>query len=143
MLGLPMLALGLFVFELRTLPFQQMRRSSNVRYAKNDRVGAAPGYQFLGPGEDSITLSGVLYPELTGGKWDLTVLRMMMESGDAWVLLGGDGRYYGEWVIESVDETGQEFMSDGSARKIEFSLALKRVDAELIDIALGNLALWL
>jgi hypothetical protein len=30
-------------------------------------VGKRPTYQFLGPDEECITLSGVLLPELTGG----------------------------------------------------------------------------
>ena len=139
---LPMLALGLFVFQLRTLPFQQLRRSSGVRIAANPRVGAAPALQFLGPDTDSITLSGDLYPELTGGKWDLTLLRIMAEGGRAWPLLGGDGRYYGEWVIEQIEETGSLYLPDGSARKISFSIALKKSEDLLAD-SLGDLSLWM
>ncbi|PHK79991.1 phage tail protein, partial [Salmonella enterica subsp. enterica serovar Typhimurium] len=34
-----MLALGMFVFELRTLPYQLMQHSKDYRWASNDRVG--------------------------------------------------------------------------------------------------------
>ncbi len=32
-----MLALGMFVFELRTLPYQSMQHSKNYRWVSNDR----------------------------------------------------------------------------------------------------------
>ncbi|EGJ9415061.1 phage tail protein, partial [Salmonella enterica subsp. enterica serovar Braenderup] len=32
-----MLALGMFVFELRTLPYQSMQHSKDYRWASNDR----------------------------------------------------------------------------------------------------------
>jgi len=141
-MNLPMASLGLFVFMLRTIPVQQMRRGSQWRYAKNDRVGAAPAYQFLGEGEDSITLACTLYPELTGGKWDITLLRVMAADGTAWPLITGDGRYLGEWIVEDIQETGTEFTGNGQARKIEFSMSLKKVDNMLEDL-LGDIGLWL
>lgn len=45
-----MLALGMFVFELRTLPYQSMQHSKDYRWVSNDRVGKPPAYQFLGEG---------------------------------------------------------------------------------------------
>lgn len=47
-----MLALGMFVFELRTLPYQSMQHSKDYRWVSNDRVGKPPAYQFLGEGGD-------------------------------------------------------------------------------------------
>ncbi|ECY4739902.1 phage tail protein, partial [Salmonella enterica subsp. enterica serovar Virchow] len=55
-----MLALGMFVFERRTLPYQSMQHSKNYRWASNDRVGKPPAYQFLGKGENAIQLAGTL-----------------------------------------------------------------------------------
>lgn len=46
-----MLALGMFVFELRTLPYQSMQHSKDYRWVSNDRVGKPPAYQFLGEGK--------------------------------------------------------------------------------------------
>lgn len=63
-----LMVLGLFVFERFTLPHQSMQYSKDYRWASNDRVGNPPAYQFLGE-ETSRTLSGVLYPEITGGRW--------------------------------------------------------------------------
>lgn len=51
-----MLALGMFVFERRTLPYQSMQHSKNYRWASNDRVGKPPAYQFLGKGKTRSSL---------------------------------------------------------------------------------------
>lgn len=129
-----MMALGLFVFATATLPYQQLQRTTSWRHPSNSRLGRRPARQFLGPGDDSITLSGTLYPELTGGRVSLAMVRAMAETGRAWPLIEGSGAFYGLWVIESVDETGSVFFADGSARKIDFSLKLARVDDEQVDM---------
>lgn len=129
-----MMALGLFVFATQTLPYQQLQRQTSWRHPSNSRLGLRPARQFMGPGDDSITLSGTLYPELTGGRVSLAMVRAMAETGMAWPLIEGSGAFYGLWVIESTDETGSVFFADGSARKIDFSLKLARVDDEQVDM---------
>lgn len=129
-----MMALGLFVFATQTLPYQQLQRTTSWRHPSNSRLGMRPARQFMGPGDDSITLSGTLYPELTGGRVSLAMVRAMAETGRAWPLIEGSGAFYGLWVIESIDETGSVFFADGSARKIDFSLKLERVDDEQVDM---------
>ncbi|TRX75287.1 phage tail protein [Pseudomonas mangiferae] len=134
-----MMALGLFVFSLPTLAYQELQRKTEYRHASSSRVGSNPARQFVGQGEDSITLPGVLMPELAGSPISLDVLRYMAGTGKAWALVEGTGRIYGTWVIENIDETRSLFFTDGAARRIEFSLSLKRVDDGRADL-LGNLA---
>ncbi|ELD0616756.1 phage tail protein [Escherichia coli] len=94
-------------------------------------IGKRDAFQFLGVGEENITLAGVLYPELTGGKLTMTTLRLMAEEGRAWPLLDGTGMIYGMYVISKVSETGSIFFADGTPRKIDFTLSLTRVDESL------------
>ena len=119
-----MLALGMFVFMRQTLPHQTMQRESDYRWPSNSRIGKRDAYQFLGVGEENMTLAGVLYPELTGGKLTMTTLRLMAEEGRAWPLLDGTGMIYGMYVISRVSETGSIFFADGTPRKIDFTLSL-------------------
>ncbi len=133
-----MAALGLFVFMLKTTPYQTFQHKQSWRHAFNSRVGARPAWQFIGSDNDTITLSGELYPELTGGSLSLTVLTFMADSGKAWSFIDGSGMIYGMFVIESIDETKTEFMSGGAARKISFTLTLRRVDNNLFEM-LGDL----
>lgn len=129
-----MLALGMFVFSLPTLAYQQLQRQTDWRHASNSRIGAQPARQFLGRGEDEITLPGVLLPELAGSMMSLDEIRAMGNTGKAWALVEGTGRVYGLFVIESLSETRSVFFRDGTARRIEFSLTLKRVDDGRVDL---------
>ncbi len=129
-----MMALGMFVFMLQTVPYQDFQHQMAWRHPSNARIGKRPASQFLGPDEESITLSGVLYPELTGGKVSLMALQLMAETGKAWSLIEGSGAIHGMFVIESLSRTKSIFFSDGSARKIEFALTLKRTDESLKEM---------
>ncbi|QEY63378.1 phage tail protein [Metapseudomonas lalkuanensis] len=128
-----MMALGMFVFGLPTLAYQELQRQTDWRHPSTSRVGAPPARQFLGRGDDQITLPGVLVPELCGALLSLDTLRVMADTGKAWPLVEGTGRIYGLWVIESLSETRTLFFQDGAARRIEFSLHLQRVDESRID----------
>lgn len=128
-----MMCLGLFVWSLNTLSYQELQRQSAWRHPGQSRVGLRPARQFLGAGDDRITLSGWLAPELAGERISLEVLRTMADSGDPYVLVSGIGRVYGLWVIESLSEGQTLFYPNGQARRIEFSLSLSRVDDDLID----------
>lgn len=126
-----MLALGMFVFMRQTLPYQNMQRNADYRWPSNGRVGKRDAFQFLGVGEEKINLSGMLYPELTGGKLTMTAIRLMADGGRAWPLLDGTGMIYGMYVINNVSEAGSIFFADGTPRKIDFTLTLTRVDESL------------
>ncbi|MLR46200.1 phage tail protein, partial [Salmonella enterica subsp. enterica] len=95
-----MMVLGLYVFMLRTVPYQELLYQRSWRHAANSRVNRRPSTQFLGPDNDMLTLSGVLMPEITGGRLSLLALEQMAEQGKAWPLIEGSGTIYGMYVIE-------------------------------------------
>ncbi|WP_318389666.1 phage tail protein [Enterobacter sp.] len=134
-----MMTLGLFVFTLKTVPYQELQLQKQWRHASNGRIGKRPILQFLGPDTDTITLSGMLMPEITGGTISLLILEQMAETGKGWPLIGGDGTIYGAFVIESIFTTKSEFLQDGAARKIDFTITLKRVDESLASM-MGDLS---
>lgn len=134
-----MMALGLYVFALRTVPYQALQYQRSWRHAVNSRINRRPATQFIGPDNDVLTLSGVLLPALTGGRLSLLTLEQMAEQGKAWSLIEGSGIIYGMFVIEGLSQTKTEFFSSGMPRRIEFTLTLKRVDETQTD-ALGSLS---
>lgn len=133
-----MMALGLFIFQLRTVPYQELQRQSEWRHAANSRLGRRPVRQYIGPGNDSITLSGTLKPEITGGPVTLDMLRVMADTGRAWLLMEGSGKIYGMYVIEKIGETKKDFFKDGAARTIDFTIELARIDDSRMDL-LGDI----
>lgn len=126
-----MMVYGLFVFALDTLPYQQLRQSRNWRYAKNERVGRSAKWQYVGSGENQITLTGTLYPEITGGNLSLGAVATMAYAGLPWPLIDGVGTIYGMYVLTGLEETRQELDRYGNAKKIEFSITLQRVDEDV------------
>ncbi len=124
------LCLGLFVFSLNTLSYQELQRRTSWKHPTQSLVGARDASQFLGPGEDIITLAGSIVPEFAGDVASLDELRRMANTGQAWALVEGSGTIYGAFVITELDETKSLFFVDGTPRKIEFTLTLRRVDQD-------------
>ncbi|MDD2978261.1 phage tail protein [Aquabacterium sp.] len=127
-----MMAFGDFVFSLNTIAYQELQRQTDWRHPSSSRVGARPARQFVGPGDDSITMTGRVVPEF-GDRWHLDNLRAMADTGNAWVLVDGSGRVYGQFVIEILSENGSLFQKDGTPLQIDFSIKLTRVDDNLTD----------
>ena len=126
-----MMILGMFPFALQTTPYQTSNQSNTWRHVKNDRVGKSPRSQYIGPDEEPITLSGTLYPEISGGDVSLTTLETMAYTGRAWPLIEGTGKIYGMYVIDGLTQNRTEFFQDGKARKIDFTLSLKKVSEDI------------
>ncbi|AWT32060.1 TPA: phage tail protein [Pseudomonas aeruginosa] len=129
-----LMAFGMFVFSLETAAYQDFQRQTEWRHGSTSRIGTNPARQFLGRGDESITLQGVLLPALAGTVLSLDTLRTMADTGKAYPLIEGTGRIYGVWVIESLSETRTIFFGDGAARRIEFTLSLKRIDDGRVDL---------
>lgn len=110
-----MTTLGLSVFMLKTVPYQELQLQRSWRFPSNSRVGVRSALQFLGPDNDTITLSGVLLPEITGGRLSLFALGQIAEQGRAWPLIEGSGTIYGMFVIESLSQTKAEFSATACA----------------------------
>jgi hypothetical protein len=123
-----MMALDLFVFELASLPYQELVRRLGWRHAQAERFGARPASQFTGPGPETISLSGTLYPGEVGSWSALGTIETMAATGDAYLLTSGTGEVLGEFFIRSLETRQSVFFVDGVARKADFTLELERAD---------------
>ena len=126
-----MMIYGMFVFQLSTLPHQQVEQSKRWRHVSNERVNRSSSWQYIGSGEDHITMSGVLCPEITGGEVSLTALNTLAYTGLPWPLIDGVGQIYGMYVITEIRITRQELDRYGMARKIEFTVSFQRCNEDL------------
>lgn len=89
-----------------------------------ERIGSAPAWQWLGAGEDSITLSGVSFPAYRGGTRQAEALRAKASSGEPQQLMDGSGRVLGAWVVRRIEETRSDPVSTGEPRRIEYRVEL-------------------
>lgn len=123
-----LMSLDQFVFGISTLAYAELQRQTQWKHRSSSRVGARDARQFGGPGDDTITLTGTLVPELTGKLVSLDELRAMGNAGEAYAMVDGAGNVYGAFVIESMGETKSLFYEDGTPRRVEFNISLTRVD---------------
>lgn len=124
----PMLMLGDFQFSLNTAAFQEKSRSTDYRWASQERFGKHEALQYVGPGSDTITLPGVVYPDYRGGGGQIAKLRALAAKGLPQLLIDGTGNVLGRWVIEGVEERSSNFAALGIARKQEFTVKIRHFD---------------
>lgn len=123
-----MMSLDTFVFEMGTLPYQQLVQDWSWRYAASERFGALPAVQFVGPGDSSISFTGALYPGVAGDWSSIDRLRDMAGTGEAYTLLSGQHEVLGQYAIRRLSLTSDTFFVDGVARRGDFTLELGLVE---------------
>lgn len=123
-----MMQLGSFQFGINTAAYQELRRRTAYSWASQERFGKSANRQFTGPGDDSMTLSGVIYTEFRGGIRQLDAMRQLASRGRPMLLIDGYGRVMGHWIVESIEEGQTVFAAFGRPRKQEFTMQLVRRD---------------
>ncbi|NVM80061.1 hypothetical protein FHW83_005906 [Duganella sp. SG902] len=123
-----LMSLDQFVFGMSTLAHQELQRQTQWKHASNARVGARAARQFTGDGDDTITISGVLVPELAGTLSSLDDLRAMGSKGQAYALVDGAGTVFGAYLITGMHQTGTNLDASGRPRRVDFSITLERTD---------------
>ena len=124
-----MLTFGPVAFSVTEAAYQALRRATRFRVPVHERVGTQVGYQFTGPGEDSITLSGVIMPTYRGRPGVLDDLRALGAAGQPRLLTAGTGESFGQWIMGELSEERSALFADGRARKHVFTVNLLRDDA--------------
>jgi hypothetical protein len=126
--GTELMALGMFVFGMQSLPYQEFQRRMSWRHATSERHGERPAAQYVGLGEDNVSLIGVLVPEVAGSFGAIDDLVDMASTGDNWPLLDGAGQIWGSYRIVAIDRKGTSIIAGGIARRTEFAIDLERQD---------------
>ncbi|WP_323119973.1 phage tail protein [Burkholderia alba] len=134
---MPMMMLGSYIFGLNTAAFQELNRRTEYRWVAQDRIGQDPALQYVGPGGDTISLPGVIYPGFRGGGGQLDKIRVLAGQRLPQLLVDGAGNVYGRWVIEGVEERQSLFAALGQPRKQEFTISLRRFDGGPMNLLAG------
>ena len=121
-----------FQFSISTLAYQELTRTSSVRWAAHEIVGNDQQLQATGRDNDRIRLEGVFYPQFAAavggavGTQSIDRLRELMKEQKPNLLTAATGDSLGYWVIEEL-ETGQSLFSSGQGvpRRQTFTIGLK------------------
>jgi len=126
-MAVPLLALGAHIFEIAPLNFQALDRQTEALWPSVPRFGNAPGRQFVGYGENPVTISGLLFPEEFGGRGEFEALRATQAAAlpvmmVGWAAAGTAGRVFGKVVILSISDTQSIISANGQGRKLEYTI---------------------
>lgn len=121
-----MLALGRYRFSVDKAAYQSLERVARYDWQSQSRVGLAPQQQFVGVGEETINLQGVIFPYYKGGFGQLDAMRAEAALGEALLLVSGLGDVMGKWVITEVGESQESYARFGLPQKMSFRLSIKR-----------------
>jgi len=125
-----MMALGSYRFSIDSAAYQELKHSQAYRWQAQGRLHRRPAMQFLGAGEESIELSGVIYPHFKGGLEQLDTMRAEASKGQPLLLVDGLGFVWGQWVITQIDEGQSFFQGNGQPLKQSFQLKLVNYGAD-------------
>lgn len=123
-----------YTFNLDTAAFDELRRSTEFRWASQERLGRRPAQQGVGMGDEKITLKGVIFPGFKGGLKQLDTLRTLGAQLQPLTLTTGYGDVLGTWCLKSVDEEQSSLMAGGIPRKQAFTLEFVRYGDDMQNV---------
>ena len=119
-----MMTLGDFQFSIDTAAYQGLKRETSWRWKQQERIGREPANQYIGPGNDRVTLDGSIYPHFRGGLGQLNAMRSMADEGEELRLVDGRGYVIGTYVITRISENQATFAAEGVPLKQDFQIEL-------------------
>lgn len=137
-----MYMLGPVMFSRDTVSPKTLNRTTDYSWPLQARIGRTGARQFTGINNDTIEVDGTLYPQYGGGTEQITLLRLLAETGEPQIFLNGQGIVYGKWCIVNVEEKSTYLNPNGSAKKIDFTVTLEAYgedDETLLGSELGGL----
>jgi len=120
-----------FYFNLDTAAFDELKRSSEYRWASQERLNRRPAQQAVGMGEERITLTGAIFGGFKGGIKQLDTLRSIAAQLQPLGLTTGYGDVLGNWCLKNIEEEQSALLQGGIPRKQGFTLEFVRYGDDL------------
>lgn len=124
---------GLVQFQVWPLNVHEVTHVTATDWAKKEIAGAPIFREWVGEGDEEISLRGRVFPHFYNGSrlgtglGHLDILDEMRRSGKSYILMRGDGLNLGWYVIERFSRGHQSLDQKGIGRHIEFEATFARV----------------
>ena len=125
--------LGPVSVDVYPFSIDTFQREASADYAKKDIISGAPNREFMGEGDESLSLEGQILPLHIGGLTELETLHDMRRSGTRLMVTRGDGMVLGWHAIENITENHEDLVSSGIGIKVNHTIKLIKVDAPGMD----------
>ena len=119
-----MIALGGYRFSVNTAAHQTIAKKYAYRWASQARLEKTPAKQFTGLGDETIELSGTIYPNYLGGLDQIENMKKEAGKGKPLLLTDGLGNVWGQFVVTEISESNSLFFANGIPQKIDFRINL-------------------
>lgn len=123
-------SIGALTLDTRPFSVETVQRSTSADFADKATMGGIAAREFMGEGEDKLTLSGQLLPFKIGGLTELEMAHSMRRAGQKLPVLRGDGVRLGWYVIDKIGENHEELMRDGVGFFIKYTIDMTKVSAD-------------
>jgi hypothetical protein len=119
-----LMAWGPFRFEVGKAAYEELAHSTEARWEKHPIIGRRPAAQYLGPGEETVTLRGTIYPRYTGEGSAAQARDLLSAAQDkkTYTLMASDGSIIDIYRLERAKAVSTEILPEGSAQKIVYDL---------------------
>jgi uncharacterized protein len=124
-----LLQVGPLMFTIDPLNAHAIERAASTDFAKKSVIGRRKIYEHTGEGDDRYTVHGRLYPFKLGGLGALALAHTIREQGAPQMVVRGDGRVLGWFVITEITERQEYLAGDGVGQLIEIELTMERADS--------------
>ena len=126
-----LLTLGNYQFGMSTAAHESLARTKAYRWVTQYRLGREPASQYVGPGQQTISLKGTIYPHFRGGLGQIDNMKTEADVGEPLTLVDGLGYNLGRWVIKKITDTESNYVGEGLPRRVDFSLDLEAYGEDL------------
>lgn len=123
-----------YYFNLDTAAFDELSRSTEFRWASQERLSRRPAQQAVGLGEEKLTLKGTIYPGFKGGLKQLDILRTIGGRLQPLTLTTGYGEVIGTWCLKTINEEQGALLHGGIPRKQGFTLEFARYGDDMQNV---------
>lgn len=121
------MALGPFLFRAHGFGYVGLGRKLDTSWAEIETAGRLNELQWTGPRSETVSITGVLFPQEFGGDGTLDALRLAAKSGLPLMLVSLGGRVFGRHAVQGIDEDRAFHDRFGTPGRNAYSIELRQV----------------
>lgn len=133
--------LGAVTIDVGPYNVNEVSRQAKADFAAHDLINRIKGQEPVGEGDDTLSLKGQILPSKArlDGSAHLETLHGMRRAQQPVLVMRGDGRNMGWFVITDIDEEHETLSNRGVGHVIKHEVKLLKVDGPGTDGGLGLL----
>lgn len=117
---------GGFEFKLDTAGLETFGRQSTYRWPVQERIERPVALQFVGEGENTISVAGYIHPHFKGTATELDKLRKIAEEGKPKIMTTGTGKVLGKYVCTDIKDDFSSMLDDLRPRRVDYTVTFKK-----------------